>query len=51
MVSNIVKICKHCGFEQGIHTDEKIKELKKCKKCDAPFETSTIATPEETAKT
>jgi len=47
MVSNIVKVCKHCGFEQGIHTDEKIREPKKCKKCKTPFEIPATTTPEE----
>jgi predicted Zn-ribbon and HTH transcriptional regulator len=33
----ITRVCKECGFETGIHTDEKVKEPTKCKKCKLPF--------------
>lgn len=35
-----IKICKHCGFELCIITDEKYKEPAVCKACKEPYSKS-----------
>lgn len=45
-VEKIEKICKNCGFQFCIHTDEKVREPTKCKKCNTAYPpTETETTP------